>query len=60
MVAPATPADAKALLTAAIRDDNPVLCVEHKLLYATTGPVPDGDECVAARSRRGAPRRDAT
>ena len=44
VVAPATPADAKALLTAAIIDDNPVLCVEHKLLYATTGPVPDAAE----------------
>ncbi len=44
VITPATPADAKALLRAAIRDDNPVLCVEHKLLYATTGPVPDDDE----------------
>lgn len=43
VIAPATPADAKGLLKSAIRDDNPVLCVEHKLLYATTGPVPDGD-----------------
>jgi pyruvate/2-oxoglutarate/acetoin dehydrogenase E1 component len=46
VVAPATPADAKALLTAAIDDDNPVLCVEHKLLYATAGPVPDDDTPV--------------
>jgi pyruvate/2-oxoglutarate/acetoin dehydrogenase E1 component len=41
VIVPATPADAKGLLTAAMRDGNPVLCVEHKLLYATTGLVPD-------------------
>jgi pyruvate/2-oxoglutarate/acetoin dehydrogenase E1 component len=46
VITPATPADAKGLLKSAIRDDNPVLCVEHKLLYATTGPVPDGDVTV--------------
>ncbi len=39
VVAPATPTDAKGLLAAAILDDNPVLCVEHKLLYATSGTV---------------------
>jgi pyruvate/2-oxoglutarate/acetoin dehydrogenase E1 component len=46
VIAPATPADVKGLLKSAIRDDNPVLCVEHKRLYATTGPVPDADVTV--------------
>src|SRR5208283_6227951 len=41
VVAPATPADAKGLLLASIRDDNPVIFVEHKLLYRTTGEVPE-------------------
>ena len=40
---PATPADAKGMLTAAIRDPNPVIFIEHKLLYNTRGPVPAGD-----------------
>jgi pyruvate/2-oxoglutarate/acetoin dehydrogenase E1 component len=40
VVAPATPADARGLLLASIADDNPVVFVEHKLLYRTKGPVP--------------------
>lgn len=41
VVAPATPADAKALMLAAIRDDDPVLVLENLALYNTTGEVPD-------------------
>jgi acetoin:2,6-dichlorophenolindophenol oxidoreductase subunit beta len=43
---PSTPADAKGLLKSAIRDDNPVIFLEHKLLYFTKGPVPAGDYTV--------------
>jgi pyruvate/2-oxoglutarate/acetoin dehydrogenase E1 component len=46
VVMPATPADAKGLLTAAIRDDDPVMFIEHKLLYRTKGPVPSGEYVV--------------
>jgi pyruvate dehydrogenase E1 component beta subunit len=41
VVAPSTPYDAKGLLLAAIADDNPVIFVEHKLLYRQKGPVPE-------------------
>ncbi len=40
---PSTPADAKGLLKAAIRDPDPVFFCEHKLCYKEKGPVPEGD-----------------
>ncbi|MQA30061.1 MAG: alpha-ketoacid dehydrogenase subunit beta [Luteitalea sp.] len=58
VVAPSTAFDAKGLLKAAIRDDNPVIYFEHKYLYRRAkGPVPEGDEIVpigvAATRREG-------
>jgi pyruvate dehydrogenase E1 component beta subunit len=46
VVMPSTPADAKGLLTTAIRDDDPVIFLEHKLLYRTKGQVPTGEHLV--------------
>jgi pyruvate/2-oxoglutarate/acetoin dehydrogenase E1 component len=46
IVAPSTPAGAKALLKASNRDDNPVIFFEHKRLYSIKGPI-DGDEVLA-------------
>src|SRR5437016_3926991 len=62
VVAPSTAYDAKGLLKAAIRDDNPVVYFEHKFLYRRAkGPVPEGDDIVpigvAATRREGS---DAT
>jgi pyruvate/2-oxoglutarate/acetoin dehydrogenase E1 component len=56
VVMPATPADAAGLLRAAVADPNPVLVLEHKLLYKERGPVPPGHHVplgTAAVRRRG-------
>ncbi len=46
IVAPSTPADAKGLLKSSIRAGNPVIFIEHKLLYNTKGEVMDGDYTI--------------
>jgi pyruvate dehydrogenase E1 component beta subunit len=46
VVMPATPADAKGLLKAAIRDDNPVVFIEGEMLYNVKGEVPEGEHIV--------------
>ena len=62
VAAPSTPYDAKGLLAAAIRDDNPVVFIEHKLLYVQSkGPVPEGAYAIPfGRADIKRPGRDAT
>jgi acetoin:2,6-dichlorophenolindophenol oxidoreductase subunit beta len=50
VIAPSSPYDAKGLLIAAIRDNNPVLFMEHKLLYRSKGPVPEETYCIPLQS----------
>jgi len=54
IVMPSTPADAKALLKTSIRDPNPVLFFENKLLYGVKGEVPDGDHLMPMGRARAA------
>jgi acetoin:2,6-dichlorophenolindophenol oxidoreductase subunit beta len=51
IVFPSSPAEAKGLLKASIRDDNPVIFLEHKRLYSVKGPAPDGDDVVIPLGR---------
>lgn len=61
VVAPATPYDAKGCLSAAVKDDNPVLYVEHRLLHSQHGSVPEGHYTVEpGKARISAPGRDVT
>lgn len=46
VVMPSTPHDAKGLLKSSIREDEPVIFIEHKLLYMTEGEVPDGEYLI--------------
>jgi len=61
VVAPGTPEDAKGLLKAAIRSDDPILFIEHATLYQTRGEVPDGDYTVPiGKSKIQRPGKDVT
>ncbi len=61
VVAPGTPADAKGLLKAAVRSDDPVLFIEHATLYQTRGEVPEGDYIIPiGKSTVQRPGRDVT
>ena len=55
---PSTPADAKGLLKAAIRDDNPVIFIEHETLYGARGDVPENGEDGLLRFGQAAVRRE--
>jgi pyruvate dehydrogenase E1 component beta subunit len=61
VVAPGTPEDAKGLLKAAIRSDDPVMFIEHATLYQWRGEVPDGDYTIPiGKSKVQRPGTDAT
>jgi pyruvate dehydrogenase E1 component beta subunit len=46
VILPATPADAKGLLKSAIRSDDPVVFIEHEVLYTDKGEVPEGEHLI--------------
>ena len=46
VVMPSTPYDTKGLLKSCIREDNPIMFIEHKLLYNTKGEIPNGDYTI--------------
>jgi pyruvate/2-oxoglutarate/acetoin dehydrogenase E1 component len=54
---PSSPAEAKGLLKGAIRDDNPVIFLEHKRLYSVKGPAPEADHTVIPLGRARLARR---
>jgi pyruvate/2-oxoglutarate/acetoin dehydrogenase E1 component len=61
LVMPSTPFDAKGLLKSAIRDDDPVVFIEHKLLYMTTGETPQEEYLIPlGRGEIKRPGRDVT
>ena len=55
---PSTPADAKGLLKAAIRDDNPVIFIEHETLYGARGEIPENGDDGLLRFGEAAVRRE--
>ena len=58
---PSSPAEAKGMLKAAIRDDNPVIFLEHKRLYSVKGPAPpDGEVIALGHANIVRPGRDVT
>lgn len=61
VVAPSNPHDAKGCLAAAVRDNDPVLFVEHRMLHFQNGPVPEGELLVApGKARTTLPGEDIT
>ena len=60
LVMPATPYDAKGMLKSAVRDDDPVLFIEHELLYSVKGEVPDEGEEYTVPLNRGIVRREGS